>query len=192
MTNKINLMNEYIHRCDDALQSQDIQQAKTLFLEIVSVYETEIPNFWNGLKSDNGRAIPNWEYINPYWLADLPIVKAKLINYTSTFTSKQNPSSHIFINNSYATSNANASAHIDFETDIKIVQYKISEMDSLSAEETKIALQKLEELLKIAQSTDNRKTKWQKLGSIFKWIADKSVELAVAFAPALMNVIRSL
>lgn len=192
MNKKMELLNSYIQRCDEVIQRKDNQQAKTLFLEIMSVYEFEIPNFWSGLQSDIGRSLLDWENMNSSWLIDLPFVKSKLCNYVATVEEKSLSKTPTLVNNNYINTTATSSAYVDFENTIKTTQYTISEMESLSTEETQIALQKLDELITIAKSSDSRKTKWQKIAPIFKWIADKSVELAIAFVPVLMNVVRGL
>lgn len=194
MKNQIELINSYIERCDEVIERNDFYGARTLFLEILSVYETEIPNLLSGLYSEMGRARIEWEDSNRYWLQDMPALKAKLLNYAlklntvnSSFSTQ--PRINIINNN---TANATAQNTIDFETSIKVAQYNISQMESLSEHDTHEAIQKLNELLEIAKSKDSKKSKWSKIGAFFKWIAEKSVDLAVAFAPALMQVICSL
>lgn len=189
---KIELINNYIKRCDDIISSQDFDAAKFLFLEMYSIFSKELPNWWDGLQSNYGRAITEWEYRNPFWLQDMPIIKAKLLNYIATLESQVTygkPLINIVNNN---TANAATQNTINFETEIKIAQNKISEMDSLSEQDTQEALKKLDELFKIVKSVEPRKSKWNKIGSVLKWLADKSVELAVAFSPALMQVISRL
>lgn len=65
-------------------------------------------------------------------------------------------------------------------------------MNSLSEGETKLALEKVNELADIIQSNENRKRKWSKMASIFKWIAEKSVDLAIALSPMIMQAFQSL
>lgn len=192
MDSKLNLINSYIQKCDEIIQSQNFHDAKMLFLEILSVFENEIPQFINGMESEIGRNRYGWKETNQYWLSDLPIVKAKLLNYAATLETKVSPSRPAIniVNNN--TANAIAQNTIDFEVTIKNAQKTISEMESLSVQDTQEALKKLDELVKIAKSSEPRKSKWSKIGSALKWLADKSVELAVAFAPALMQVIRGL
>lgn len=154
---KIEMLNNYAEKCDAIISRTDTNAAKQLFLEIVSVYESEIPDFWNGLQSSMGRCCQGWEFINQYWLVDLPIIKSKLLNYAGTLTIKHN-TSRPFINivnnnNAYAT----AQNTIDFETSIKTAQKKIAEMESLSAIDTQEALKKLNELLEIAKSKESKK-----------------------------------
>lgn len=192
MNSKIELINRYIKRCDEIIHNSDFNSARILFLEILSVYEAEIPNLISGLQSEIGYCRIGWENTNQYWLEDLPALKAKLLNYVSTLKTDilpTRPTINIVNNN---TANATAQNTIDFETSIKIAQYKISEMESLSSQDTQEALKKLDELVKIAKSNEPRKSKWSKIGAALKWLADKSVELAVTFAPALMQIISSL
>jgi len=192
MNSKIELINSYIKRCDEVIDLQDFDKAHSLFMEIYSVFGNELPSWWSCLQSNYGRAIPGWENRNPFWLEDMPVIKAKLLNYAATLevkTTPTNPFINIVNNN---TANATAQNTMDFEATIKFAQHKISEMESLSQNDTREAIQKLNELLEIAKSKENKKSKWNKIGAFFKWIADKSVDLAIAFAPALMQVIGCL
>lgn len=191
MNEKITLIESYIARCDKVIASNDINQAKNLFLEIQSLFETDIPHFFNGLDSEAGRAYPTWVSFNQYWLTDMPRIKAKLEKYKATLQS-QNVSvpTYSITNNNYAFAQNQTS--ISIKATIKTAQYTVSEMSSLSDTDTKEALAKLDELLAIAKSKESRKSKWAKLGAFFKWIAEKSVDLAVAFAPALLQIIQSL
>lgn len=182
----------YIALCDAVIDSGDIDQAKNLFIEIKSLFECEIPHFMNGLKSEMNSASLYWEHTNPYWLDDIPLIKAKLQNAIAM----NNQVSHhnipnIVINNNNSNS-ATYNNSLDIDTILQTTQFTIKEMNSLSDEETKIALEKVNELSNILQSKENRKSKWSKVASVFKWLADKSVDLACAFSPLIMQALRCL
>ena len=60
--------------------------------------------------------------------------------------------------------------------------------ESLTEEQTIEALKKLEELRSIYQSKDNKKTKWSKVKPIMIWLADKSVDVGIAFLPLITSM----
>lgn len=66
---------------------------------------------------------------------------------------------------------------------------KIKECESLTEEETKEALKYLKELKEIYESKGNRKSKWEKAKKILIWLADKSVDIAIAFFPIITSIL---
>lgn len=189
---KIDLVIDYINRCDNVIATGDISDARDLFLQIQSLFETDIPDFMNGLKSEIGSAYLDWENTNPYWLFDIPLIKAKLQKYISANLQASQPvAPQIIINNTNSNSAAFNNS-IDVTALLQTTQLTIKEMGSLSDEETKIALDKVNELAKIIQSKENRKGKWSKVASIFKWLAEKSVDLAVALSPLIIQALQGM
>ncbi len=184
------LIQDYIHRCDDVISGGNIAQAKSLFLEIQSVFVNDIPYFMSGLQSEIGSASLNWEYTNNNWLVDMPIIKSKLIRLLST-QNTQPTAPNVIINNANSN-NASFNNTMNIESLLNITCYNINEMSSLSEEETKIAINKVNELADVIKSKENKKSKWKKLASIFKWLAEKSVDLVVAFSPLITQALSSL
>lgn len=82
--------------------------------------------------------------------------------------------------------------NIDATAIVQVVQNEINNMTALSDEETKFALEKVNELAEIIKSKENRKSKWSKVASVFKWLADKSIDLACAFSPLIMQALQCL
>lgn len=99
------------------------------------------------------------------------------------------------INNTITINNTNSVAvenNLEISITVQAVQNDIKNMDSLSDEETKLALEKVNELADILKSKENRKSKWSKVASFFKWIANKSVDLAVAFSPLIIQAFQNM
>ncbi len=89
-----------------------------------------------------------------------------------------NNSNSINTNTNFVTNNVNFNNAVQ---DIK-------NNTSLTEEQTKEALQKLEELKTIYESKDNKKIKWAKVKSIMLWLADKSVDVGIAFLPLITSM----
>ena len=90
-------------------------------------------------------------------------------------------------------SNKNANANTNTNTNVTVVNFSIVEEnlkknESLTEDQTIEALKKLEELKSIYQSKDNKKTKWSKVKSIIIWLADKSVDIGIAFLPLITSM----
>lgn len=90
------------------------------------------------------------------------------------------------------TNSVNVDNNVDISATIRDIQTNINNMTSLSDEETKLALAKVAELAEIIKSKENRKSKWSKVASALKWLAEKSVDLACAFSPMIMQALQSL
>lgn len=89
-----------------------------------------------------------------------------------------NNSNSINTNTNFVTNNVNFNNAVQ---DIK-------NNTSLTEEQTKEALQKLEELKTIYESKDNKKIKWTKVKPIMLWLADKSVDVGIAFLPLITSM----
>lgn len=90
-----------------------------------------------------------------------------------------------FYNNNENVINNNLT-NINFNS----IEQKIKECEYLTDEETKEALAKLKELQKISESNDSRKNKWEKSKKILIWLADKSVDIAIAYFPVIMSIFK--
>ena len=89
-----------------------------------------------------------------------------------------NNSNSINTNTNFVTNNVNFNNAVQ---DIK-------NNTSLTEEQTKETLQKLEELKTIYESKDNKKIKWTKVKPIMLWLADKSVDVGIAFLPLITSM----
>lgn len=89
-----------------------------------------------------------------------------------------NNSNSINTNTNFVTNNVNFNNAVQ---DIK-------NNTSLTEEQTKETLQKLEELKTIYETKDNKKTKWTKVKPIMLWLADKSVDVGIAFLPLITSM----
>lgn len=87
------------------------------------------------------------------------------------------------INNSNTNENK-----VDINISFAEAREKIENMNSLPESEIEEILEKIEELEKIVNSQDRKNKKWENANSIIKWIADKGVDVGLAFLPLLMKI----
>lgn len=97
-------------------------------------------------------------------------------------TSQQN-TQMVQINNSNTNENK-----VDINISFAETRKKIENMNSLPESEIEEILEKIEELEKIVNSQDRKNKKWENANSIIKWIADKGVDVGLAFLPLLMRI----
>lgn len=124
-------------------------------------------------------------------------MKSKLEGYLQTFTLvpivPSNSKTVNYINNNTNTNNnKNDNSNINInevKIDFKQIEKTINDMQSLTSAETKEALEKLKELENIYNSKESRKTKWETAKKILIWVADKSVDVAIAYFPVIMSIL---
>lgn len=98
------------------------------------------------------------------------------------------PSINISIKNNNENLNEN---NISMTIDITFedVKNEIDKMDEkLSAKEIQEIKNKIDEMQQIIESKDRKTSKWNKLGSILRWLADKSVDVGIALLPLILKI----
>lgn len=87
-----------------------------------------------------------------------------------------------------ASANASASAKVNVDISIQIEQTieKVKEA-CLNPEEEEAILAKLDELKEIAQEK-NKRTKWDKVKGVFKWLAEQSLQAASWIVPLICSI----
>ncbi|MCX8075248.1 MAG: hypothetical protein N2749_06675 [Clostridia bacterium] len=79
---KIEIINEYINKCNEVIELEDKNKASQLQDEIIAVYSPEIEDIVNGLDNYSGRGLYD-ESFRTDFIKDLNLLRAKLINYKS-------------------------------------------------------------------------------------------------------------
>lgn len=82
------------------------------------------------------------------------------------------------------TVNNNITVNITFEQ----VREKIEEMTSLTEEQTKEALEKIDEIEKVVKGNGSKKNKWEKIKPLLVWMADKSFDVGMTMLPLLLQI----
>lgn len=119
-------------------------------------------------------------YLQTFTLVPVVPSNSKTINYINNNTNNNTN------NNKNENSNTNIS---EIKIDFKEIEKNISNMESLTSAETTEALEKLKELEKIYNSKESRKAKWETAKKILVWVADKSVDVAIAYFPVIMSIL---
>ena len=185
---KMQTLNSYISRIDETIESGNTQKAHELQDEVVAVYENEIKDIY--------RLLDNYSHFqggNINYIKDLRILKAKLINYKENLESglyKEfligKPSINLTQTNEMK---ANIAINIELEEVIEIINH-IPE-DCLSVEDKDTLAGKLAQLEMLSKAKKDKKTVWDKAGSILKWVGDKSVQVGVAALPYIMKALEN-
>lgn len=175
-----------IDKINEVLENNsEVQVLTNVHMYIDGKYQSKIANW--------GLSQYNWsENIGFYYELlgqeslkhNLINMKSKLEGYLQDYRLIPNsPSSTDIkvINNNTNTNKINV--EIDFQSLIS----QINEMESLTEDETKDAVSKIKEIETIYKSKESKKKKWEKIKGILIWLADKSVDLAIAYLPIITN-----
>ena len=84
--------------------------------------------------------------------------------------------------------NVTVNNEININITFEQVKQQIEDMTSLTDEETQEIQERLDELEKIINSQDKKKTKWEKSKGILVWLADKSFDVGMALLPLLLKI----
>lgn len=176
-----------IDKIKGVLQSDSsIQELTNIHMYIDGKYQSKISNWGLSQYSWNDKLGFDYEFLGKDSLKhNLNNMKNKLEGYLQdyrlfTLASSSSPTIK-FINNN--TNNNEIKVEIDFTNLIN----KINDMESLTETETNEAIEKVKEIEKIYKSKDSKKKKWEKIKNILIWLADKSVDLAIAYLPIITN-----
>lgn len=183
-----------INSIKDVLNNKNIEEMLKVHKYVDSKYQSKI-NTWGlsqyGWSDDLGFA---YELIGESGISEnLENMIGKLEGYKQDldlrayeiFNGKSSSGVKIYNNNKNSNSNTNT---ITNTVNFNAVLQNIKDNESLTEEQTKETLQKLEELKTIYKSKDSKKTKWAKVKPIMIWLADKSVDVGIAFLPLITSM----
>lgn len=181
---------EDIKKIDDAIKDKKEKNLRDVHMNIDGKYQNKISE-WGmsqfGWSQKNGYIYNILEYEQLYH--NLKNMRNKLEGYLQDLDLKttitNNKTNDINIYNKNENNINNYINNVNFN----IIEEKIKDCESLTIEETGEALEKLKELQKIYESKEKRKCKWEKLKNILKWLADKSVDVAIEYFPIIMSTL---
>ena len=103
-----------------------------------------------------------------------------------------NPHFQIIASGGNATANASASAQVTVDISVQIGQTIEQVKDAcLKPEEESAILAKLDELKEISQEK-SKKTKWDKIKGIFKWLAEQGLQVAGWLVPLIYQIMQGV
>lgn len=82
----------------------------------------------------------------------------------------------------------NVTTNVSISVTFEQVRSQVEEMSSLTDEQTQEILEKINEIEEAVKSTGNKKTKWEKVKPVLKWLADKSCDVGIALLPLILKI----
>lgn len=172
-----------IERISDSLTNYGSNQWQ-LFRELDGRYQACIKDWYRGMweSTRDGSALFFTELKNhPQEIADnLMLIRSKL----ETFQYQMNATALPDLPATQVNVTTNIGVNITFEE----VRSQVEEMSSLTDEQTQEILEKINEIEETVKSTDSKKSKWEKVKPVLKWLADKSYDVGMTLLPLVLNI----
>lgn len=183
MEQKVEMINEYIDKLNDAIEKNDQNEAKRLGDEILGIYDAEI----KGLRFQLDRYSYTFDATD--YIGDAKLLREKLKNYMLNLKSGLYKP---FQDKSAITVTQNAEQRVENFVQISLEQTvetinRLSE-EILSPDDKEKLNGKLASLS--AQKGKDKATRWETAKGVLKWIADKGVEVGLAALPYIMESLK--
>ena len=176
-----------IAEIDKVLNSSDVNELIRLHKYLDGKYQYCIADWGKSMYAYNPVLGFSYELLDEDSLREnLTLMKPKLDAFKHgwnaiTTPRKNNRTESPDVN---VTVNNNITVNITFEQ----VREKIEEMTSLTEEQTKEALEKIDEIEKVVKGNGSKKSKWEKLKPFLVWMADKSFDVGMTMLPLLLQL----
>ena len=186
MSNKLQMINEYIDKLEKAILANSESDAESLQKEIIAIFGQEILGLRDGLDhySWNGFFDPNRRVD---FIGDAKLLKSKLTNYRSNLKAGLiktfgNGDGSVQVTQTVQQDMKNTIT-ITLEQALKNVNNLPN--DCLSNEDKDILCGKLATL----SAEQNKESKWESAKGILKWIAEKGIEVGIAALPYIAGAL---
>ena len=117
---------------------------------------------------------------------NLTMMKPKLESFVHGWNAVSPSTRHVWTNPADVTVNVNNTINVSIT--FEETRKKIEDMTSLTDEQTRDALDKIDEIEVIVKSDGTKKSKWEKIKPLLIWLADKSFDVAMTILPLLLQV----
>lgn len=185
-----------IYSCEEILQKKDINEAKSLLVQLVPAYSDYIEGITEGL--DYYAPTFGMGRSNIDFLSDIKILKRKLELFCSNNCEptknfgKKVSGNKVEINNNNNNNNTNTVSNcLNIEVLFNQAKEKIETDESLSEDEINEVLRKIEEIKQIHESNEPKNKKWFKLRPTMEWLGTKGLTIATTIINLITAVIKS-
>ena len=126
-------------------------------------------------------------------MKNIGILKSKLEAFSTTISylpkTKLN-GKEIIITNNNTNNNTNINTN-NLEVIFKQAKENIKKDESLSEEEIKEILEKIDEIEEVSKLDETRNKKWFKLRNLMNWLGTKGVNIAINILPLITEILKS-
>lgn len=178
-----------IRKIDDALQNADPNVLKELHRYLDGKYQSCITGWGDSMYEYVVGHGFEYEYLGPHALRDnLTLMKPKLeaflygwnMNRSTGFSGSHFDGSHdvnVTVNNT-----------VNISISFKEARKQVEDMSSLTDEQTREVLERIDEIEQVINTDTSKKSKWEQIKPVLKWLADKSYDLGKTILPLLLKI----
>lgn len=169
---------------ESVITSKSYTEQWDLFRILEGRYQTCIANFYEGMcESYPGQNFINLGRLksNPEGVTEnLKLIKSKLEVFVFDANAVKLPS--------LPSTQVNVTTNLHVEISFDQVRSQIEDMSSLTNEQTKEILEKISEIETVVNAKESKKSKWEKVKPVLKWLADKSFDVGIKILPLILKL----
>lgn len=188
MEEKLKMLDKYINELNTSVEEKNTANAKRLQTEVIAVYDSEIESLKNGLDSYN--IAKSWgRNMTVDYIGDARLLSAKLANYKLNLASGL----YRYFRDTDGTVNVTQQVSQDVTNTVTVSLKQtiknINELPSyeLSDQDKEILNGKLASI----SSENDKQKRWDKVGSVLKWIAEKGIEVGTVALPYIVKALEA-
>ena len=174
-----------IQEIDECLESKQENMYWDLFLKLNGRYQACVKDWFKGMWGENKESTN----VNIGFLEDshaslydnLKLIKAKLetYQYRMNAVSPAEPTTQVNVTNTNT---------IGINLTFDEAREDVKNMTSLTDADTDEILKRIQELEKVVNSGESKKSKWEKAKPVLKWLADKSFDIGKIILPLILKI----
>lgn len=174
-----------MQKIDDALARSDSNEIKELHRYLDGKYQACITGWGDSMfEYSKGRGFA-YGYLTPYELREnLSLMKAKLEAFLHGWNKVSRSADIDGSRDVNVTVNNTVNISISFEEARK----QVEDMSSLTNEQTQEVLERIDEIERVLTTDSSKKSKWEQVKPVLKWLMDKSYDLVKIILPLLLKI----
>lgn len=180
----LKMVQDDIKRIQENLECGSSEEHWELFRELDGRYQACVKDWYKGMwqssRSGSIMYYPELHRDPQGTISNLKLIKAKLETYQYQMNATSTPET--------VTPQVNVTTNVGVHISFEQVRSQIVDMPSLTNEQTKEVLEKVDELEKVINGQGSRKSKWEKVKPVLTWLANKSCDVGMAILPLLLKI----
>lgn len=179
-----------LQRIDDAIANGTHTERLKLHRELDARYQTCIKDWYLGLwgvvHRTNSTTNVEYAYIDDSPMAtqeNLEMMHTKIETYHKYRVNAIEP-----VPSSQPMTQINVTTNVSVNITFEQARSTVTEMSSLTDEQTREVLERIDEIERVVNTDSSKKSKWEQIKPVLKWLADKSYDLGKTILPLLLKI----
>ena len=173
-----------LQRINDAIDSHNYNQMLDTHIYINGKYQVKVSEWYSGMNCSPPLTYSIYDTPNAHstnlMRFDLMLMRAKLDSHLLGWNNATNSSPNVAVN----VNNTNS---VTVSASFNDIKEKVRNSSEFDASECAQIIEKINELESLLKQSDFKKSKWEKISPILKFIIDKGIELTSEILPAILT-----